>query len=99
MSVSVSVIPSILRIHRQLRVLDQAYMDAESKKQVQNAMEAKLDELHVKHASQVYLKAKRELAITRQEIPQLRLLSERAQKETNMHLVPAEGALPYRTYS
>jgi len=58
----------------------------------------KLDELHVKYACQIYLKAKRELAITRQEIPQLRLLSERVQRETNMHLVPAEGALPYRTF-
>lgn len=57
-----------------------------------------LDELHVKHASAIYLKAKRELAITRDEIPQLRLLSERVQRETNMHLVPAEGALPYRTF-
>ena len=36
-----------------------------------------LDELHVKHACQIYLKAKRELAITREEIPQLRHLSER----------------------
>ena len=58
----------------------------------------KLDELHQKHASQLYLKAKRELAITREEIPQLRHLSGRLQRETNMHLVPAEGALPYRTF-
>jgi len=58
----------------------------------------KLDELHVQHASQIYLQAKRELAITREQIPQLRHLSERVQKETNMHLVPAEGALPYRTF-
>jgi phenylalanine-4-hydroxylase len=58
----------------------------------------KLDELHQKYACQIYLQAKRELAITREEIPQLRLLSERVQKETNMHLVPAEGALPYRTF-
>jgi phenylalanine-4-hydroxylase len=58
----------------------------------------KLDELHKKFACQMYLKAKRELAITREEIPQLRLLSERVQRETNMHLVPAEGALPYRTF-
>jgi hypothetical protein len=49
MSVSMNVIPSLLRIHRQLRILDQAYMDAESKKQVQSAMEAKLDELHAIH--------------------------------------------------
>jgi phenylalanine-4-hydroxylase len=57
-----------------------------------------LDELHLKHASQVYLSAKRELVITREEIPQLRLLSDRVRRETEMHLVPAEGALPYRTF-
>jgi hypothetical protein len=49
MSVSVNVIPSLLRIHRQLRILDQAYMDAESKTQVQSAVEAKLDELQAIH--------------------------------------------------
>lgn len=58
----------------------------------------KLDELHQSHASQLYLQAKRDLAITRDEIPQLRLLSDRLRKETDMHLVPAEGALPYRTF-
>jgi phenylalanine-4-hydroxylase len=58
----------------------------------------KLDELHVKHASQIYLKGKRDLAITADEIPQLRTLSERVRATTNMHLVPAEGALPYRTF-
>jgi phenylalanine-4-hydroxylase len=58
----------------------------------------KLDELHLAHASSIYLKAKRDLAITRDEIPQLRNLSARMQSETNMHLVPAEGALPYRTF-
>jgi len=58
----------------------------------------KLDELHQKHASSIYLKAKHDLAITRDEIPQLRLLSERVRHETAMHLVPAEGALPYRTF-
>src|SRR5262245_13362009 len=58
----------------------------------------KLDELHEKFATQIYLSAKRELAITREEIPQLRHLSERVRRETNMHLVPAEGALPYRIF-
>jgi phenylalanine-4-hydroxylase len=58
----------------------------------------KLDELHVRYASRLYLDAKRELAITRDEIPQLRLLSDRLRRETDMHLVPAEGALPYRTF-
>src|SRR5262245_61301678 len=58
----------------------------------------KLDELHVKHSSQIYLKAKRELAITVDEIPQMRHLSDRLKRETNMHLVPAEGSLAYRTF-
>jgi phenylalanine-4-hydroxylase len=58
----------------------------------------KLDELHVKHACDVYLAAKRELSIGWEEIPQLRHLSDRLRLETQMHLVPAEGALPYRTF-
>jgi phenylalanine-4-hydroxylase len=58
----------------------------------------KLNELHVRHACQIYLAAKRDLSINQQEIPQLRTLSDRVQRETNMHLVPAEGALPYRTF-
>jgi phenylalanine-4-hydroxylase len=58
----------------------------------------KLHELHDKYACSIYLKAKNDLAITETEIPQLRTISERLQRETNMHLVPAEGALPYRTF-
>jgi phenylalanine-4-hydroxylase len=57
-----------------------------------------LDELHVQHACGHYLQGKRALAITQDEIPQLRHLSERLRQTTNMHLVPAEGALPYRTF-
>ena len=58
----------------------------------------KLHELHVKYASEIYLKAKRDLSINEREIPQLRDVSDRLQTETDMHLVPAEGALPYRTF-
>jgi phenylalanine-4-hydroxylase len=58
----------------------------------------KLDELHQKHASHIYLQAKRTLGISQTEIPQLRHLSERLTRETRMHLVPAEGPLPYRTF-
>lgn len=59
---------------------------------------AKLDALHVRYASRIYLQAKRTLGISQTEIPQLRLLSERVERETRMHLVPAEGPLPYRTF-
>ena len=58
----------------------------------------KLSELHETHACSIYLKAKHDLTITESEIPQLRTISERLERETNMHLVPAEGALPYRTF-
>jgi phenylalanine-4-hydroxylase len=58
----------------------------------------KLDELHRRHASAIYLAGKRELAITQDEIPQLRHLSDRLRQTTDLHLVPAEGALPYRTF-
>lgn len=58
----------------------------------------KLDDLHVKYASAIYLKAKRELAIVEDHIPQMRHLSDRLRAETQMHLVPAEGSLPYRRF-
>lgn len=58
----------------------------------------KLDALHQQYASRIYLDAKRALGISQTEIPQLRHLSDRLQRETRMHLVPAEGPLPYRTF-
>jgi phenylalanine-4-hydroxylase len=58
----------------------------------------KLDELHQRHASRIYLDAKRALGISQTEIPQLRQLSEQLTRATNMHLVPAEGPIPYRTF-
>jgi phenylalanine-4-hydroxylase len=58
----------------------------------------KLDDLHQKYASRIYLQAKKELGISQTEIPQLRHLSERLERHARMHLVPAEGPLPYRTF-
>jgi phenylalanine-4-hydroxylase len=58
----------------------------------------RLDELHRRHASRIYLQAKRALGISQTTIPQLRDLSEQLNRATRMHLVPAEGPLPYRTF-
>lgn len=58
----------------------------------------KLDELHRQHACSIYLEAKDTLGISTTEVPQLRLLSDRLERETQMHLVPAEGPLAYRTF-
>ena len=57
-----------------------------------------LDALHVRHASQIYLRAKRELKISEHDIPQLRHLSAHLQRVSGMRLVPAEGPIPYRTF-
>jgi phenylalanine-4-hydroxylase len=62
------------------------------------AVTPQLHELHQQHACRMYLDAKRELAITETEVPQLRDISRRLEAATQMHLVPAEGALPYRTF-
>jgi phenylalanine-4-hydroxylase len=58
----------------------------------------RLDALHVQHASAIYLQAKRDLGISEQEIPQLRHLSTEIERRSGMHLVPAEGPIPYRTF-
>ncbi|HEX3313689.1 MAG TPA: hypothetical protein VHR72_02305 [Gemmataceae bacterium] len=58
----------------------------------------KLDDLHNRYAAQIYLEGKHRLAVTWDEIPQLRILSDKLQQMTRMRLVPAEGALPYRTF-
>lgn len=70
----------------------------EEETRIWRAVSPQLDALHRKHACSIYLKGKDALAINQTEIPQLRTISERLERETNMHLVPAEGALPYRTF-
>jgi phenylalanine-4-hydroxylase len=80
--------------HRLPPLID--YTDEEER--IWRQVTPKLDELHVRHASAVYLNAKRELKISEDRIPQLRHLSERLEKVSGMHLVPAEGPIPYRTF-
>ena len=58
----------------------------------------KLDHLHQRHASRIYLEAKRDLGISTAEIPQLRTLSGQLQRMSGMHLVPAEGPIAYRIF-
>ena len=58
----------------------------------------RLDELHRKHACTMYLGAKDALGISTTHIPQLRHLSDRLDQATQVHLIPAEGPLAYRTF-
>jgi phenylalanine-4-hydroxylase len=72
------------------------YIDEEQR--IWREVTPKLDELHKRHASGIYLDAKQELGISEREIPQLRHLSKHLERVTGMHLVPAEGPIPYRTF-
>src|SRR4029078_1329400 len=76
------------------RLID--YTDEEQR--IWRDVSPRLAALHVSHASRIYLQAKRDLGISATEIPQLRDLSERVQARSGMHLVPAEGPSPYRTF-
>jgi phenylalanine-4-hydroxylase len=73
-----------------------AYTDEEQR--IWREVTPKLEELHVRHASRIYLQAKRDLKISEREIPQLRHLDAHLQRASGMHLVPAEGPIPYRTF-
>lgn len=73
-----------------------AYTDEEQR--IWREVSPKLDALHVAHASRIYLEAKRRLGISEHEIPQLSRLSAQLQSISGMHLVPAEGPIPYRTF-
>jgi phenylalanine-4-hydroxylase len=88
----------VCRRHRLERLGPPIVEYTEEETRIWREVSTKLEELHALHASAIYLKAKRTLAITSDVIPQLRHLSDRVKRETNMHLVPAEGALPYRTF-
>ena len=89
---------SLCRRHRLERLGPPILCYTPEETRIWREVSPKLDELHVRHASHIYLQAKRDLAITSLEIPQLRHLSDLLHRTTNMHLVPAEGALPYRTF-
>jgi phenylalanine-4-hydroxylase len=73
-----------------------AYTDEEQR--IWREVSPKLDALHQRHASRIYLQAKRELGISGAAIPQLRDLSAQLEQISGMHLVPAEGPIPYRTF-
>jgi phenylalanine-4-hydroxylase len=72
------------------------YTDEEQR--IWREVSPKLDELHLRHASRIYLEAKRDLGISGQEIPQLRTLSGQLERVSGMRLVPAEGPIAYRIF-
>jgi phenylalanine-4-hydroxylase len=58
----------------------------------------KLEELHQKHASPFYLRAKRDLGITTERIPQLTEMNRRLKELTGFRLAPIEGLVETRGF-
>jgi phenylalanine-4-hydroxylase len=57
-----------------------------------------LEELHEKHASPFYLRAKRDLGITTERIPQLTEMNRRLKELTGFRLAPIEGLVETRGF-
>lgn len=89
---------ALCRRHRLERLGPPLIDYLEEEQRIWREVTPKLDELHRRHASTIYLAAKRALGISEREIPQLRLLSDHLRQVTGMHLVPAEGPIPYKTF-
>jgi monomeric phenylalanine-4-hydroxylase len=58
----------------------------------------RLEKLHQKHASPFYLRAKRDLGISTDRIPQLSEMSRRLKELTNFRLAPIEGLVDTRAF-
>src|SRR5690606_22421771 len=71
----------------------------EEEQRIWREVSPQLDALHREHARAVYLDARDRLDISAPAIPQVRGLSGQRQALSGMHLVPAEGPIPYRTFS
>lgn len=57
-----------------------------------------LEELHQKHASPFYLRAKKDLGITTERIPQLSEMNRRLKELTGFRLAPIEGLVETRAF-
>ena len=89
---------ALCRRHRLERLGPPLIEYTDEEQRIWREVTPQLDALHRRHASAIYLQAKRDLGISEIEIPQLRLLSDRLRQMSGMHLVPAEGPIPYRTF-
>jgi phenylalanine-4-hydroxylase len=70
----------------------------EDEQEIWRHVARKLEELHAKYASPFYLKAKRDLGITNDRIPQLSEMSRRLTETTGFRLAPIEGLVDTRAF-
>jgi phenylalanine-4-hydroxylase len=78
------------------RIIDVEYNPEEQR--IWQIVAARLEELHQKRASAVYLEAKKKLGISNERIPQLSEMSRRLQETTGFRLAPIEGLVETRSF-
>ncbi len=84
------------RFRETSEIIDVDYTDDEQA--IWRHVASKLEVLHQKHASPFYLKAKRDLGITNDRIPQLSAMSRRLTETTGFRLAPIEGLVDTRAF-
>lgn len=90
-------IASLSKMFRETGVItDVEYNDEEQG--IWRHVAARLEELHQKHASPFYLRAKRDLGISNDRIPQLSEMSRKLKELTNFRLAPIEGLVDTRAF-
>jgi len=70
----------------------------EDEQEIWRHVASRLEELHQKHASPFYLRAKRDLGISNERIPQLSEMNRRLKELTNFRLAPIEGLVDTRAF-
>ena len=70
----------------------------EDEQEIWRHVATRLEELHQKHASPFYLRAKRDLGISNERIPQLSEMNRRLKELTNFRLAPIEGLVDTRAF-
>ena len=78
------------------KITDVEYIEEEQ--EVWRHVARELEELHNKHASPFYLKAKKNLGISNDKIPQLTEMTKRLQETTGFRLAPIEGLVDTRAF-
>ena len=78
------------------KITDVEYIEEEQ--EVWRHVARELEELHKKHASPFYLKAKKDLGISNDKIPQLTEMTKRLQETTGFRLAPIEGLVDTRAF-
>src|SRR3954469_11443089 len=70
----------------------------EQEQEIWRQVAERLEELHLKHASPFYLRAKRDLGISTKRIPQLSEMNRRLNELTGFRLAPIEGLVETRGF-